>query len=104
MSIGIMARFKSWDLRVGASQIVSETVEVAPPPGQNQVVGGSFDSSGNRVGGKVLRDPDAPPPSKADAVAAKPQSAVGGNRNQIINAGRYTASFDVLSVGVTFHW
>lgn len=104
MSIGIMARFKSWDLRVGAAQIVSETVEVAPSPSQNQVVGGSFDASGNRIGGKVLTDPEAPSASKADAVAAKPQSAVGGNRNQVINAGRYTASFDVLSVGATFHF
>jgi hypothetical protein len=104
MSIGIMARFKDWDLRVGGTQIVSETVEVAPSPSQNQVIGGSFDANGNRIGGKVLRDPEAPSPSKADAVAAKPQSAVGGNRNQIINAGRYTASFDVLSVGATFHF
>jgi len=102
-SIGIMARFGWWDLRVGATHIASETVEVAPSPQQSQVVGGSFDSLGNRVGGKVLADPAAPSPSQADAVAAKPQSSTG-NRNAIINAGRYTASFDVLSVGLTYHF
>jgi hypothetical protein len=103
MSIGILARFKSWDLRVGASQIISETVEVAPSPSQSQVVGGTFDNVGNRVGGKVLPDPEAPSPSKADAVAAKQQAGSQGH-TVITNAGRYTASFDVLSAGVTFHF
>ena len=40
-----------------------ETVEVAPSPSQSQVVGGTFDAQGNRVGGKLLPDPAAPVPA-----------------------------------------
>ncbi|HVW28197.1 MAG TPA: hypothetical protein VHC69_22695 [Polyangiaceae bacterium] len=107
-SIGIMARFGSWDLRVGATQIRSETVEVAPPPNQSQAVGATVTSptTGNPIGSKILPDPNAPPPSKADAVAAQTQFAhtPQGVTNWVVNAGRYTASFEVLSVGATFHF
>jgi hypothetical protein len=124
MGIGMMFRFGSFDLRVAGATILSETVEVAPPPHQpvtsavpgdprsgfDKRVGGSFDEVGNRYpdarGGVVLEDPSAPSPSKADAVAAKTQSSGGavGQPSRVINAGRYTASFDILSVGVAYHF
>ena len=108
-------------LRLAAAHILSETVEVAPPPHQpvtstvdgdprsgfDKRVGGTFDDLGNRRGGVVLEDPSAPSPAKADAVAAKTQASGGasvGQPNRVINAGRYTASFDVLSVGLAYHF
>jgi hypothetical protein len=42
-------------------------------------------------------------PSQADAVAAKAQSSggrVGRSAEPVLDAGRYTASFDILSVGL----
>jgi hypothetical protein len=93
-SIGMVFRFGSWDLRLGAMHIASETIEVAPAPKQDQ-----FLSSQARVS---LPDPDAPPAARADAVAAKHQTTAA--KSPIINAGRYTASFDVLSAGFAYHF
>jgi hypothetical protein len=120
MGIGMMFRFGSWDLRLGAAHVLSETVEVAPPPHQpdtaavpgdprsgfDKRVGGSFNEVGDRRGGVVLEDPSAPSPDKADAVAAKTEGTSGAlaRPNRVINAGRYTASFDILSVGVSYHF
>jgi hypothetical protein len=121
MGIGMMFRFGSLDLRFAAAHILSETVEVVPPPHQpvtsavngdprsgfDKRVGGSYEEGLDRRGGVVLDDPSAPPPSKADAVAAKTQSSGGasaGQPNRVINAGRYTASFDILSVGLAYHF
>ncbi|HEX4335056.1 MAG TPA: hypothetical protein VH062_04030 [Polyangiaceae bacterium] len=95
-SVGMLFRFGDWDLRLGATHIASETVTVAPARGQDVIT--------NEAGtGKVaLPDPSAPSPGQADAVAAKHQSA--SNSSPIINAGRYTASFDVLSAGFAYHF
>jgi hypothetical protein len=78
-----------------------------PRSGFDKRVGGTFDPVGNRRGGVVLEDPSAPSPDKADAVAAKTQASGGATQsqpNRVINAGRYTASFDILSVGVSYHF
>jgi hypothetical protein len=108
------------DLQAGYGHIFSETLDVAPPPHQNleaavpgdprsgfdKRVGGTFGSDGVRSGGVILEDPRAPT-SNADAVAAKTQqSAVVTTYqpNRVINAGKYTAHFDVVSVGVVYHF
>jgi len=95
-SIGLVLRLGQWDLRFGATHIASETVEVAPAPNQSRFI------APDGKGTVVLPDPSAPSPAKADAVAAKQQSSVNGS--PIINAGRYTASFDVLSAGFALHF
>jgi hypothetical protein len=123
LGLGLLLRFGAWDLRAAAAHVFSETVDIAPPPyqpvekassndprsGFDERVGGTFSDTGKRQGGVVLRDPSAPAdPSKADAVAAKTQSAAavlgGGVPNRVINAGKYSAAFDVISVGVTYHF
>jgi hypothetical protein len=119
--IGAILRLGDVDLRVGYGHIASETVELAPPPHQNvedavpgrvesgydQRVGGTFDAEGTRNGGTVLRDPDAPPPGGGDAEARKTQKsaiATTARPERIINAGRYTAAFHVVSVGVVYRF
>jgi hypothetical protein len=121
LGVGFVLRLGDFDLTVGYSHIFSETLEVAPPPHQNledstpgdpqsgfdQRVGGAFDTEGTRQGGVVLRDPDAPAPEDADAIAAKTQRAAVATTsrpNRVTNAGRYTASFNVVSVGVVYHF
>ena len=119
--LGAVVRLGDWDLAAGYGHIFSESLNVAPPPHQNveaakpgdptsgfdQRVGGSFDGTGTRVGGTVLADPSAPDPSKADAVARKTQQAAVATTaqpNRVVNAGRYTAGFNILSVSVVYHF
>jgi hypothetical protein len=121
LGFGLTLRVGSLDLQAGYGHIFSETLDVTPPPHQNleaavpgdprsgfdKRVGGTFGSDGVRAGGVVLEDTRAPAPSKADAVAAKTQqSAVVTTYqpNRVINAGKYTAHFDVVSVGVVYHF
>lgn len=120
LGLGAVIRLGRFDLRAGYSHIFSESLNVAPPPNQpveaakatdprsgfDERVGGTF-TGGTRSGGVVLRDPAAPSGSNADAVAAKTQSAAVATTaqpNRVINAGLYTASFDVLSFGATYHF
>ncbi|MFI5306669.1 MAG: OmpP1/FadL family transporter [Polyangiales bacterium] len=119
--LGAMVRLGVFDLLAAYGHIFEETVQVAPPPNQpaeqssktdptrgfDQRVGGSFDGLGNRVGGYVLRDPSAPSASQADAVARVQENAALPNAvrsPRVINAGKYTASFNVLSLGAVYHF
>jgi len=119
--LGAMIRLGDFDLLAGYSHIFQETLQVAPPPHQvaeqgvatdptrgfDQRVGGSFNGLGDRVGGYVLRDPSAPSASSADGVAQVQQNAALPNAvrsRRVINAGEYTASFNVLSVGAIYHF
>jgi hypothetical protein len=115
-----MARFGPVDLMISYAHIFGETLEIAPPPHQSvdeasrddptsgfdKRVGGEFEADGDRAGGYVLEDPDAPAPEDADAVAALQQqsAAVGRRPERVINAGKYTSSFDIISVGVTWRY
>lgn len=121
LGFGLLARLGAFDLTAGYSHIFSETLEIAPPRHQNledltpgdprggfdQRVGGTFDREGTRQGGVVLRDPDAPAPKHADAVAARTQQSAATTAtrpNRVINAGKYTAAFNVVSLGVVYHF
>jgi long-subunit fatty acid transport protein len=121
LGLGVVYRIGKWDLRAGYAHIFSETLEVAPPPHQNiennipgdprsgfdKRVGGTFGDDGTRDGGVILDDPDAPNPSSADAVAAKTQEsgvATAARPERVTNAGRYTASFNIVSVGAVYHF
>ncbi|MGD8860552.1 MAG: hypothetical protein PVI30_11120 [Myxococcales bacterium] len=120
VGLGLMWRVGGLDLTAGYGHIFQETLEVAPPPHQpvedtdpdevtsgfDQRVGGEF-RGGVRQGGMLLEDPDAPDPSSADAVARLQQQAGASSTakpERIINAGKYTAAFDIFSVGVTYHF
>ena len=107
------------DITLSYGHIFQETLRFAPPEHQERElfdpddvtsgfdkrVGGSFDAEGNRVGGVVLEDPDAPSPDDADAVAKLQQSsAIPARDPRVINAGEYTASFNIISLGFNYHW
>jgi hypothetical protein len=118
--LGVMSRFGDWDLLAGYGHIFSETLEVAPPDHQiaqtykandpttgfDQRVGVDI-STNNPRAGVVLRDPAAPSPAHADAVARAQQSSAvpsNGAPERVINAGRYTAAFNIVSVGAVYHF
>lgn len=117
---GAVLRVGQFDFKAGYMHIFSETIDLAPPPHQNveqanpndprsgfdQRIGGDF-SSGTRVGGRLSPDPSAPAAGAADGVAGKTQQAAAASRglpNRVINAGHYTAWFDVVSVGAVYHF
>ncbi len=121
VGLGFVVRLGKVDLRGGYSHIFSETLDVAPPPNQpvedaqagnpqsgfDERVGGTFGQDGTRRGGVVLTDPSAPSPSNADATAAKTQAsaiATASRPDRVINAGKYTAAFNVVSVGIAYHF
>jgi len=121
LGLGLVVRIGNFDLQGGYGHIFSETLDVAPPPHQavenavpgdprsgfDKRVGGTISSDGTRMGGVVLEDPRAPSPSNADAVAAKTQQSAVVTRfqpNRVVNAGKYAARFDVVSVGVVYHF
>ena len=121
LGLGVVVRLGQFDLQGGYGHIFSETLDVAPPPHQpvddavpgnprsgfDKRVGGTVAPNGSREGGVVLDDPRAPTPANADAVAAKTQQSAVVTRyqpNRVINAGQYTARFDVVSVGVVYHF
>jgi long-subunit fatty acid transport protein len=118
--VGAVLRVGQWDFKAGYMHIFSETIDLTTPPQQNVGQGNPNDprsgfdmriggdlSGDKRVGGRVVRDPAAPPPEAADGVAAKTQQAAAATLNQpnrVINAGHYTAWFDVVSVGAVYHF
>ena len=119
--LGVVVRLGAFDLQGGYGHIFSETLDVAPPPHQpvesavpgnprsgfDRRVGGAIGADGSRVGGVVLDDPRAPLPGNADAIAAKTQQSAVVTQyqpNRVINAGKYDARFDVVSVGVVYHF
>jgi long-subunit fatty acid transport protein len=119
VGLGAMLRLGKFDLWAGYGHIFQETLEVVPPPHQNvedsvpgdvtsgfdQRVGGSFNDLGVREGGRVLEDPSVP--SQGDATAKLQQGSAlpsPGRPERIINAGRYTASFDVISIAVQLRY
>jgi hypothetical protein len=120
VGLGVVFRTGSFDLQGGFGHIFSETLNVVPPPHQEQEnatvndprsgfdkrVGGVFGSDGTRTGGTVLEDPRATP-GKPDAVASATQRSVistPDRADRVINAGRYSAQFNVVSVGVVYHF
>ena len=59
------------------------------------------------VGGTKLEEQDAPKKSEIDATAKLEQSAVykfKGSHARVVNAGVYTASFDVVSASVAYRF
>jgi hypothetical protein len=120
-----MVRLGDFDLTAAYSHIFQETIEVAPPPheiaedynednedddptrGFDKRVGGTLEADGSRTGGYILEDPDAPDPEDADGIASYRQSTATGGQargERVVNAGKYTAAFDVISIGASYHF
>jgi hypothetical protein len=114
LGLGVTVRVGKFDLMAAYSHIFQETVTVAPPPHQarseaNDAPDSGFDTRIFRDGRQTepMPDPTAPQPGKADGVAKVTQSAVFESddlRRRVVNAGRYTASFNVVSVGAVYHF
>ncbi len=117
--VGIVWRVGEFDLLASYAHIFQEQLEVAPPAhepfargtedpttGFDQRVGG-LDASGSDIAGPVLEDESAPSPASADGVASARQPALvstQSRRARVINAGKYTASFDIISVGAVYRF
>ena len=115
VGMGAVVRLGSFDLLASYSHIFGEELEVAPPPHAPRSEGSADPTSGfdKRIyrDGELtegpVEDPRAPDPDDADAVARFQQVAAASladRRARVVNAGRYTASFDVFSVGVVYRY
>ena len=114
LGLGVTVRLGSFDLMAAFSHVFQETITVAPPrhePRTNatDAPDSGFDTRVFRDGtlGEPTPDPNAPSPGQADGVAKLTQSAVFESdylRRRVVNAGRYTASFNVVSVGAVYHF
>jgi hypothetical protein len=113
--LGALVRLGKVDLMASYAHIFQEEISVAPPTPQPRTAATDDPRSGfderiyenGQLSAKQHTDPAAPSPSSATAVASLQQSAVlesSDLRQRVINAGLYTASFDVLSVGLNYHF
>lgn len=117
--LGVTWRVGDFDLLAAYAHIFQEELDVAPPThepftratadpttGFDQRVGG-LDASGANIAGPVKKDPDAPAPSAADGTASLRQPALvstQSRRARVVNAGKYTAAFDIVSVAAVYRF
>ena len=108
---GVILRLGPFDLQAAYQHIFQETLDVVPPPHQARELATDDPKSGfdERIYKDGALDPrptlDPSVPKSGDAVAAGQQSALfetGKSRARVINAGHYTASFDIVSVGLSY--
>jgi hypothetical protein len=115
LGLGVQLRFGSVDFSAAYAHIFQEVVDVAPPPHQARDQATDDPTSGfdqriyenGNLSEKPKTDPAAPKPADADAVASGQQPAVfetADRRARVVNAGRYIASFNVLSVGFAYRF
>jgi long-subunit fatty acid transport protein len=117
--LGAVFRVGRFDLLAAYGHIFQETLEVMAPPHQNREQAGSDPSSGfdKRIGQPCpLTDPtctDPRPleeqnkPTDPDGVAKFKQGSFieqGTSQRRVVNAGRYSSSFDVISVGAIYRF
>jgi hypothetical protein len=115
LGLGVMVRIGTVDLMASYAHIFQEELLVAPPPHQPRDQATDAPESGfdqriyedGQLSAQPRTDPRAPAPSAADGVAKLKQSAAFESENlrsRVVNAGRYTANFNVLSLGVVHHF
>ncbi len=111
LGVGFITRLGAFELSSAFSHVFQEDLEVAPPEHQPWDQGNADDPASGfdqRVGGEVLADPDAPSPSEADGTARLQQSAIFSSTEvglrRVVNAGKYTASYNVLSLGLSYRF
>ena len=119
LSFGAVYRLGAWDLMIAYAHVFQETLIVAPPAHQNRqdaVEGNPTSGFDQRIGAACTADspaadcdPVADPSveSGADATARLQQSSVleqAGQVSRVVNAGKYTAGYDALSVGFNYRF
>ncbi len=115
LSLGVQMRFGSFDLSAAYAHIFQEEITVAPPPHEPRQDANDDPTSGfdqrvyedGELSDGPKSDRSAPSPSEADAVASWQQPALfesADRRARVVNAGRYTASFDVVSVAFAYRF
>jgi hypothetical protein len=115
LGFGFLVRVGSVDLMASYSHVFQETMNVAPPANQPRTAAteapdSGFDQrvwNGSTLSSQPRTDPKAPAPGGGDGTAKLTQGAVFDSdtlRARVINAGKYTSSFDVLSLGLGYHF
>ncbi len=119
LSLGAVYRVGRWDLMLAYAHVFQETLIVAPPDHQNRqdsVEGDPTSGFDQRIGAACTSDapgPDCDPvadpsvESNPDATARLQQSSIleqAGQLNRVVNAGKYTASYNVLSFGFNYRF
>ncbi|HKU42748.1 MAG TPA: hypothetical protein VJR89_31535 [Polyangiales bacterium] len=115
VGVGVQLRFGSVDFSAAYAHIFQEQIDVAPPPHEPREEANDDPTSGfdqriyedGNLSQEPKTDPSAPKPENADAVASWQQSGIfesADRRARVVNAGRYTASFNVLSVGFAYRF
>jgi hypothetical protein len=109
LGLGLLVRLGAIDLLASYAAVLQETLEVVPPAHQARTDASDDPRSGfdQRIyeDGVLSAEPraDARVPQSGDARAALQQPAAFESntaRRRVINAGRYSASFHVLSIGI----
>jgi hypothetical protein len=114
MGLGLGARMRLGPVEIIASysHVFQETLEVAPPDHEARDQASDDPKRGfdqriyddGVLSSQPVRDPRAPAVAHADGVASVRQTAVfesSTSRASVVNAGRYTASFNIVSIAVT---
>jgi hypothetical protein len=110
LSLGLKVRMGPLELMASYAHIFQETLDVAPPPHEPHELATDdphrgFDQRISMDGQASAQPvPDPRVPARIGAIASARQTAVlqsADMRAQVINAGRYTAGFDVISVALT---
>ena len=115
VGVGVQMRFGAFDLSAAYAHIFQEEVIVAPPAHEPREDATDEPTSGfdqrvyedGELSSGPKRDPNAPSPADADAVGAWQQPAIfetADRRRRVVNAGRYTAGFDVVSVAFAYRY
>ena len=114
VGLGVTVRLGRFDVMAAYAHIFQETLDIAPPAHQDRRDATDSPTSGfdqriyeNDVLSAPRPDPRAPAPGKADGVAKLTQSALFESddlRRRVVNAGKYTAGFDILSIGAIYHF
>lgn len=114
--VGVQVRVGSVDLYGAYSHIFQEQVDIAPPPHEPREEAdpddprSGFDQRINEDAGlssEPRMDPDAPDAADADEVASWQQPGVfegPDRRRRVVNAGLFTAGYDVLSLGLAYRF
>ncbi|MET0384913.1 MAG: hypothetical protein ABW321_03090 [Polyangiales bacterium] len=115
LGLGVLVRVGAFDLTASFAHIFQETLTIVPPRHQVRTDAtdadptSGFDQRVYEGNGQLSAQPRVDPnaPAQGDGVAKLTQSAIFESedlRRRIVNAGRYTASFNVLSIGGTYHF
>lgn len=109
--VGAMMRLGPIELMASYAHVFQETIDLAPPQHQPREQASDDPTTGfdqriygeGRLGAEPLADARAPSPANADGVAKVRQTAVFESKSvraRVVNAGRYTASFNVFSIAL----